>query len=40
MGSFVDESTKRNADIALKIGLIKKQADLAAAIDKTILTAK
>jgi taurine-pyruvate aminotransferase len=34
---IVDESVKRTADIALKYGLIKKPADLAATIDKTIL---
>ncbi|MBD0380252.1 ABC transporter substrate-binding protein [Paenibacillus sp. WST5] len=37
IGSFVDESVKRTADIALQYGLIKKPADLSAAIDKSIL---
>lgn len=40
IGSFVDESVTRTADIALKYGLIKKPADLTAAIDKTILQGK
>lgn len=40
VGSFVDESVKRTADIALQYGLIKKPADLNAAIDKTILQGK
>lgn len=37
IGSFVDESVKRTADIALKYGLIKKEADLSKAVDKTVL---
>ncbi|WP_246362096.1 ABC transporter substrate-binding protein [Paenibacillus alba] len=40
VGSFVDESVKRTADIALQYGLIKKPADLKAALDTTILAAK
>ncbi|MDF2644816.1 MAG: hypothetical protein K0Q73_621 [Paenibacillus sp.] len=40
VGSFVNESVTRTADIALKYGLIKKPADLTAAIDKTILQGK
>ncbi|WP_175598005.1 hypothetical protein [Paenibacillus luteus] len=37
VGSFVDDAVTRTVDIALKNGLIKKDTDLAAAIDKTIL---
>ncbi|WP_244208854.1 ABC transporter substrate-binding protein [Paenibacillus ferrarius] len=40
VGSFVDESVKRTADIALQYGLIKKPADLKASLDTTILAAK
>ena len=40
VGSFVDDSLKVTADIALEYCLIKKPADLIAAIDKTILQSK
>lgn len=37
VGSFVDDAVQRTVDIAVKYGLIKKEPDLASAIDKTIL---
>ncbi|WP_081418648.1 ABC transporter substrate-binding protein [Paenibacillus sp. Leaf72] len=37
VGSFVDEAVQRTVDISLKYGLIKKEPDLAVAVDKTIL---
>ncbi|MDF2722671.1 MAG: hypothetical protein K0Q59_2346 [Paenibacillus sp.] len=37
VGSFVDDAVQRTVEIAVKYGLIKKEPDLAAAIDKTIL---
>ncbi|MGM0882681.1 MAG: ABC transporter substrate-binding protein [Bacillota bacterium] len=37
VGSFVDDAVQRTVDIATKYGLIKKEPDLASAIDKTIL---
>lgn len=37
VGMFVDDSLKVTADIALKYGLIKKPADLAQSVDKTVL---
>lgn len=37
VGSFVDDAVQRTVEIAIKYGLIKKEPDLASAIDKTIL---
>ncbi|RCW43347.1 ABC transporter substrate-binding protein [Paenibacillus prosopidis] len=37
VGSFVDDAVQRTVEIAVKYGLIKKEPDLASAIDKTIL---
>lgn len=37
VGAFVDEAVQRTVEIALKYELIKKEPDLAAAVDKTIL---
>lgn len=37
VGSFIDDAVKRTVDIALKYELIKKEPDLAIAIDRTIL---
>jgi NitT/TauT family transport system substrate-binding protein len=38
VGMFKDDSLKITADIALKYALIKKPADLALAVDKSINT--